>query len=416
MNLVNIKKELRVFTFSTRLIFLLGLILLSTNAYLFIKNNNWNLYNNLSHFFLNPSLNELDIERFNLVLSTQDNRKLRSWKLLNNSKDVDRKSFQGHLCRKKNCTKVKVSSKGDLKKHWEDKRKSYRFRLEDNSFLRADEVDFTLASDRYFENELLANILARKLELPILPIHFEQLSINNSYQTLYLMSYRYTKLNLEKYLRFYTHTLKLKNLWLPHIEQSNLGTFYYGFKEDKFIYNSWRNYSQLYSISPIRKINDVQIRWSSALECLRNQCDEFDDFFNIEHFAKWFSLLSVFGSYHASLGDNLIFIYNSADKKFSPVLNDVLLREIKNYEQWVGKMKKGNDFINLLFKQDKFKFYLNLAFSSVKNLDVLNIREGLLKLHQDKFYQTNESKYSIENGIKWRHKTISKNLETIKLR
>ena len=405
---------------SNKVLFLFGLILFVGNL-LFIPISlkfdliNYDFYQNLKNFVINFDLTSNDnAQIYNLQLSTQDSRKLRSWKLLSTSKDVDKKSFRANLCLSNRCSKVRVTSKGDLQRHWNSKRKSYRLRIEDHSFLAADEVDFTIANDRYFENELLAFKLAKKIGMPILPSEFSLLSINNSYKTLYLKSLRYTKINLEKYLKEYSHIVKLKNIWLPHLDQSNIGTFYYSYKDNKFFYNHWRNFDQLYSIEPERKMEDVSLRWENALECIRNMCNAMGEFFDLEHFSQWLSIVSLFGSYHATIGDNLLFIYNSSTKKFSPIINDVLIYKVEDYEDWLTGLSKGNDFIKNYLRQKNARLILSQAIKKLVSLNPLAIREQILKKNKNNFIYTNVNEAMIERYITLREKIIKSNLLRLK--
>ena len=391
----------------------IGLGLFLTNIILFSLSNNWILKNNLFEFF---SSHQSDIkEDYQLILSTQDNRKLRSWELFSNSEKLNKAKFKAKLCNSSKCSPIKVRAKGDMALHWETKRKSYRFKFTDDLLLNGDVIDFTLADDRYYEIEFLAKALAEDLSLIQLPFAFKVLSVNNSHKTFYFQEHRYRKLNMEKYLKEYTHIVKMKNIWLPHLKQANIGTFYYGFRENKYEYNSWRNYPQLYSIEPKRNTNDVIFRFDKALTSIRTRSEEINNYFHLENSAKWFAILSIFGSYHGTLGDNLSFLYDKADRKFTPIVNDVLIRPIKSsFSLWLERISQSNDFLKELFTNNSFVSHYKKNLRRLIESDIIKKRKYILNEYKHLFYLNNVSRFLIDKGINNREKSLKNNISKIK--
>ena len=399
-------------TFSNKLLLTILLLVICANTSILLSTKNYTLLDNLKSFF--TQYHKEESVQYKLTLSTQDTRKLRSWELFDDSEKLNKARLEGEMCSGKKCTKVKVRSKGDLSRHWESKRKSYRFKFDDHSFMQADIVDFTLAKDRYFEIEYLAKSLGDKLGLMQLPYEMSLMSINNSHKTLYLKSLKYTKINMEKYLREYTHIVRLKNLWLPNLKQANIGTFYYGFNENIYYFNKWREYEQLYTIEPERNIEDVTYQLSQGLKCIRDACPQLQAHFHLESFAKWLAVISIFGSYHATLGDNLFFLYNKAQRNFSPIVNDVVIRPIKsNFDIWLINMQRGNGFINSLFQIKAFEYLFKKKLKELMDLDILKLRNQILKKYSQFYEYSNTSPFLIKRGIEGRGHVLSNNLKKI---
>lgn len=276
--------------------------------------------------------------------------------------------YPAHLITSEKWFKGRVKLRGDLKRHWVDKDKSYRFHLKNETFRNMKEFDLVIMKDKFFEQEVFAYQLAEKFNLLVPQAFFVNLFINHQTPTPYLLIERLRPTSLKHRNLPAGDIVRESNAWLDtlYLKDKSLykNVFYTNvafnpLSLEPAIYNvTFRNEHSQDAFSQFAEmLKEMKVSLSN------NKNISWVNYIDMDQAASWASILVLFGGHHASLGDNLRWYYNSKTKLFSPIPYDILPEKLNPDNCSLEIFKKINPWIQLWMKDKTFVSLLRSKLS-----------------------------------------------------
>jgi hypothetical protein len=221
-------------------------------------------------------------------------------------------------------TKCKLRLRGDLPKHWNGLKRSYRLKFNDPSpFWGWKKVDLILPEDKGFESELAGYEIAKKLELIAPGASFSSVSINGIRTGSYFVKQGDSGSLFELNRRTESMMVRENNIWW--FAQYNGSLYPQSFLRNAGDKTNLKTHSILYSptFSGKAAYNQTFSRFASFLKATEEGGD-LRSLLDIKSYYRWLAIVMCFGSTHSILGDNLFWYINSSTGLAEPVLYDLI--------------------------------------------------------------------------------------------
>ena len=221
---------------------------------------------------------------------------------------------------------IKMRLRGDQPNHWENKKKSWKIEIENNEFINNyNSFSLIIPSDRWLEIGHLANEISARIGVLSLNSKYILLDINKKNHGLYFWTENFNANFLERHKYPAGQIFIGNDVPFDKIEKNknNNQNLEYEFlissykmliKNDYNMFNSGNN--QFRGFLRLLKSRD-----------LNNINKDLSNYLDIEKFAKWYSLVLLFGSDHSEKIDNLPWYYNSLTGLIEPIFYDVELQK-----------------------------------------------------------------------------------------
>ncbi|MCC6278505.1 MAG: CotH kinase family protein [Oligoflexia bacterium] len=224
--------------------------------------------------------------------------------------------------------------RGDLPRHWDEKQPSLRVKINGPYYpwgIRT--FDFMLTSDKIYELEQTAYVMARRLGLFIPSSGFSRLTLNLRDLGMYFWIERFGNNMRKRHQRDSGSFIYEKDVWLASITRPDNSVYQNTFLKGTDSLNPIRLFPNIYSVkSETKNLESLSMQhFSKFLDLLRSpktDVAKLSNVLDVEKFAKWNALLVVFGSVHAALGDNLRWYLDHTTGLLEPIAYDLLPQRI----------------------------------------------------------------------------------------
>ncbi len=217
---------------------------------------------------------------------------------------------------------AKVRIRGDQAVHWLNKKKSWRIKFQkDHLFEGRRSLNLIISKDKYLEIEQAAYLIARQLGLLVPDSGFMLVKQNSRNMGLYFWIEQWDKNQLERRQLPDGEIFGLDDVFMDKMQPAGLPK-----GPETFYPASYKTF--------IHKNDGITgfaaERWKRFLELLATKDsilinDEIENYLEVNKFAKWLSMVYLFGNSHAQSQDNLKWFFNTMTGKFEPILYDVAL-------------------------------------------------------------------------------------------
>ncbi len=291
---------------------------------------------------------------------------------------------------------AKIRLKGDFVDHLSGDKWSYRLKLKDDkTFLGMNKFSLQSPVTRNYLWEWLFHALLRHEGLPSLKYYFRPLIVNGSYRGIYAIEQHFDKILLESNGFKEAPILKFSENLMWDKKVNNL--------EDEKNYSYKKTFSTAFQLNKIKK-NDVLTRNLDTANQLLNGFHKntfsTSEVFDINMLAKYFAIIDLLNSHHASVWHNIRFYYDPFQSKLIPIgfdgdTNESPLEKLS--------IQMSDEFRRNIFKDIEFvKVY-------VQNLSRISERSYL-----DKFFKINGEDFEKNKNILYKSfPALDTNLESI---
>ncbi len=309
----------------------------------------------------------------------------------------------------------KIRLRGDLPKHWEGIKRSYRIKFKEASPLWGwKKVDLILPEDKGHESELVAYEMARKLKLIAPGAKFSNISLNGVNTGTYLVKQGDSGSLFEVNGRTESMTIKENNIWWYAQEAG--GIYNKLFYQGQWDANNLRTLPLLYApafngeaASPL-----TYSRFAQFME-LVSQGENLDRHLNVDYFYAWLATAMTFGSVHSTLPDNLLWYANGSTGLMEPIIYDVLHEKLWA-DPFIYFPKKSFILKNIL-KETWHKGGKEIFWNALNTIEV-NLRPAYLEVIRQRDELNNKvlrkDEYFSESAALLRLKHIENNIVLIK--
>lgn len=308
--------------------------------------------------------------------------------------------------------KCKIRLRGDLPKHWEGIKRSYRLKFKETSPLWGwKKVDLILPEDKGNEAELVAYSMARQLKLIAPGAKFSTISLNGVNTGTYLVKQGDSGSLFEVNGRTETMLIKENNIWW--YAQNAGGIYNKLFQHGQWDHNNLRALPILYAPAFQGKAASPLTfsRFAQMLELISQKKNP-EHHLNQKSFYSWLAIAMSFGSIHSTLPDNLLWYANGSTGLIEPIIYDVLQEKLWGdpFLYFTSKSFILRNIIKASWNEggkEEFSTALNRLEQNIRSsyLDVIKERKKLNNsiLRQDDYY-SESSAYDrlrlVESNIK----------------
>lgn len=299
----------------------------------------------------------------------------------------------------------KLSIRGDLGRHWQGARKSLKFTSSKKvNSSRIFDFDLIIVEDKDFEYEALGLELARSLGLITPRWNFVNLVLNQQQQGIYLKLERFTPESFEVRGMPPGEIIRENNAWLDVISLGELSRY-------KDVYHNPSQHNPLAFRHEIYKTSFSNIytplaiaRFGEFLSATKS--GEWREFIAEVDAISWLILVSVMGSHHANLGDNIKWYYHPFERKFRPIPYDFLPQFINSNRCMPREFSKTNIWIKTWMQDQNFRKSLR---EMITHLQRANWPSTVIK----EFYARPEIRYIARGRVKQRASVILNNANVL---
>tara|TARA_Y100000768_G_scaffold389031_1_gene390950 strand:+ start:40649 stop:41698 length:1050 start_codon:yes stop_codon:yes gene_type:complete len=267
--------------------------------------------------------------------------------------DKELKNYHGVITCEKSKFKVIFSIHGDLHKHWRDERKSFDIKIKSQGTCYGMK-NFSLvrADDKHSELEVLGQRLSKRLNLFHRKIKLINLIVNKKKHENYLIYEKITPDALEHNGLSGAFIIGQNNSWklgLVSSESSISSPFM-----DKDIKDSINSHKLVfYSARPNLENFNALSQWKFFLNSFN------PEYINLDDFVSYLTIVSITGSYHSVIIDNLRWIYRPWTGKFSPIYYDTIPQLLpKSFENHLNEIKRLNFLASKVLQAQTTSYWL----------------------------------------------------------
>lgn len=239
-------------------------------------------------------------------------------------KDESREWVSCNVVKNNLSTPCKIRLRGDLPKHWQGIKRSYRIKFKEASpFWGWKKVDLILPDDKGHESEIVAYEISKKLELISPGAKFSNISINGVNTGTYFIKQGDSGSLFEMNGRTESLLIKENNIWW--YAQNAGGIYNPLFNVGQWDTSNLRSLPILYS--PVFQgkaaSESTYSRFAKMLE-LSYQGENLDHYIHKKSFYSWLAIVMTFGTIHSTLPDNMLWYVNGSTGLSEPLIYDVL--------------------------------------------------------------------------------------------
>ncbi len=217
---------------------------------------------------------------------------------------------------------------GDLPKHWQGAHPSYRVKSHGALLGGVRKWSLISASDKAFNVESLSCEMARLRGLLCPRKKWIQLTVNSVDHGLYLANEVWSSETWKYHGRKEGALIGEDGNWIAQVGAKRKTFYDLGFQKKGFTSYPLQWNPSIYRIKAYQGVTlpDVEEKWRLFLErAPRDSIEQMQLYLDVKKFASWVALQYIFGSAHASMGDNLNWFFHSATGLFEPTLYDILI-------------------------------------------------------------------------------------------
>lgn len=218
----------------------------------------------------------------------------------------------------------KIRLRGDLPKHWQGIKRSYRIKFKEPSpFWGWKKVDLILPDDKGMESELAAYQISRELGMISPGAHFSSIAINGIRTGAYFVKQGDSGSLFEMSGRTESMFIRENNIWW--FAQNNGGIYKNLMGTNAGDASNLRTLPIMYSPTFEGKAAS-NLTFSRFADFLHRASEERDisHHLNIKIYYRWMALVMSFGSIHSILPDNLFWYINGSTGLSEPVAYDII--------------------------------------------------------------------------------------------
>lgn len=243
------------------------------------------------------------------------------------------------VLRKNLIVPCKIRLRGDLPKHWEGIKRSYRIKFKEPSpFWGWKKVDLILPEDKGLESELVGYELSKELGMIAPGAHFSSIGINGIRTGTYFVKQGDSGSLFELNKRTESMLIRENNFWwFAHHNGSIYKQLMMRNTQDS---SNLRSLPIIYSptFSGDAASNLTFSRFADFLNRVSDSKD-LSNHLNITIYYKWLVLVMSFGSIHSTLPDNLFWYISASTGLVEPVVYDLIPSKLYKSPLRLFKMK-----------------------------------------------------------------------------
>lgn len=247
----------------------------------------------------------------------------------------------------------KIRLRGDLPKHWQGIKRSYRIKFKESSpFWGWKKVDLILPEDKGMESELAAYQMSKELGMIAPGAHFSSIAINGIRTGTYFVKQGDSGSLFELNGKTESMLIRENNIWWFAQNNGSIYKKLMGTKEGDL--SNLRALPIMYA--PTFEGNAASNLTFSRFAQFLNRISESEDlshYLDVEVFYDWLALVMAFGSIHSVLPDNLFWYVSGSTGLSEPVIYDLIPYKLA-----------GNPFEYFSYKSFIVKNILRLTWHS----------------------------------------------------
>jgi len=236
-----------------------------------------------------------------------------------------KKWFPGTIVNDNNTYSVKARIRGDQASHWLNKKKSWRIKFQKHHLFQGRRsLNLIIPGDKLYEIEHAAYLIAEQLGLLVPDSGFMLVNQNRNNMGLYFWIEEWDQNQFERRQLADGEIIATYDVFLDHDVFKGKLTKSIGRETIEFTPAAYKTF--------IHKNDEISLlaseRWKNFLELLATKNsilinDEIENYLDIDKFAKWLSVIFVFGDTHGEGSNNLKWFFNAITGKFQPIPYDV---------------------------------------------------------------------------------------------
>lgn len=308
----------------------------------------------------------------------------------------------------------KIRLRGDLPKHWQGIKRSYRIKFKEPSpFWGWKKVDLILPDDKGMESELAAYQISKELGMISPGAHFSSIAINGIRTGAYFVKQGDSGSLFEMNGRTESMLIRENNIWW--FAQNNGGIY------NNLMGTSLGDTSNLRTL-PIMYAPTFEGKAASNLtfsrfaEFLNRASEEKDlsEHLNIKIYYKWLALVMSFGSIHSILPDNLFWYINGSTGLSEPVVYDIIPFKLTNnpFDYFAYKSFLLKQIVKQTWSKGGKKHFLDALTIIESKIDDTYGNVIAERLKYDSFVRVDD--YFSEEDAKVRLNNIKSNIKLLR--
>lgn len=286
-------------------------------------------------------------------------REMRQWGQQNDKTTYEQgpQNYPAYFRSEQGFIKGKVSFRGDLNRHWQGYRQSFRFRTDGEAYYEGmKEFDFIIPEDKAYELEPVGYELGRDLGLLVPRWKAVSFAMNSKALGTYFLLERWTAESMELRGMSEGDVIKEANAWLDVIRvgpKSRYQDVFLNRKQSK-TFNPLALRIEIYQGSFNGLYSSVAMeRFAGLLSA--TQSSGWKDFVPEDYAVSWMTLMLTMGAYHGVLGDNVRWYFHPTQRNFRPIPYDFLPEPLHQETCPHEGMALMNPFIQSWMKEASFR-------------------------------------------------------------
>lgn len=308
----------------------------------------------------------------------------------------------------------KIRLRGDLPKHWQGIKRSYRIKFKEPSpFWGWKKVDLILPEDKGMESELAAYQISKELGMISPGAHFSSIAINGIRTGTYFIKQGDSGSLFEMNGRTESMFIRENNIWW--FAQNNGSIYKNLMAGNDGDLSNLRTLPIMYAPTFEGKAA-TNLTFSRFADFLNRASSERDitHHLNISVYYDWLALVMVFGSIHSILPDNLFWYVNGSTGLAEPVAYDIIPFKLSGnpFAYFSHKSFLLNKILNATWNKGGKEHFLN-SLSLIENrIDSTYEKVIAERMQYDSFVRVDD--YFSAEDARERLKNIHENIKLIR--